>query len=108
MTDVINTRGQTVARREVEQVLATLPGVIDVAVYAVDDVLLGQAIGTSLTVTANARLTVGDVKHHCGRYLDDYMIPKYVDISAALPITLTGEGRWSALTEMQGEVEKAA
>ena len=103
--DVINTCGEKVAAREVEQVLATLPGVVDVAVYGVDDVLLGQAVATSLTVAANARLTVADVKHHCRRYLDDYMVPKYVDISVALPSALTG---WGALMEMQGETEKAA
>ena len=94
--------------RQLEEVLATLPGVIEVAVYGVEDALLGEAIATSLTVMANSPLTIADVKHHCRRYLEDYRVPKYVTICAALPMTLTSEESRRALTDVHGEVEKAA
>jgi non-ribosomal peptide synthetase component E (peptide arylation enzyme) len=93
---------------QVEQVLARLPGVIEVAVYPVDDALLGEALATSLTVAANTRLTVADVKLHCRRYLPDHMVPKYVDICAAVPATLIGKVSWRTLADIHGDVAEAA
>ena len=89
--DIVKTRGEKVAPRQVEEVIAALPGVSEVAVYGVEDELLGQAIAASVTVAADVHLTPADIKRHCRTHLEDYMVPKYVEITAALPTTLSGK-----------------
>ena len=48
--DIIKTRGEKVAPKEVESVLYGLPGVVEVAVIGVPDPILGQAIKAFVVV----------------------------------------------------------
>ena len=54
---MIKTRGEKVAPRQVEEVIARLPGVAEVAVYGVPDDVLGEAVAAVVTLTPGASLT---------------------------------------------------
>jgi acyl-CoA synthetase (AMP-forming)/AMP-acid ligase II len=80
-----------VSPQEVEEVLAALPGVAEVAVTGLPDELLGQAIKAVIVPLAGAQLAVMNVKAHCRAHLATYKIPKVVEFAASLPRTSSGK-----------------
>jgi acyl-CoA synthetase (AMP-forming)/AMP-acid ligase II len=94
--DVIKCRGEKVSPKEVESVIYDLPGVVEVAVVGVHDTVLGQAV-KALVVTNDETLTDKHVLLHCREHLEDYMIPKLVEIVDSLPKTTSGKIAKTAL-----------
>jgi long-chain acyl-CoA synthetase len=80
-----------VSPQEVEEVLATLPGVAEVAVTALPDEVLGQAIKAVIVPANGAQPDVRSVKAHCRAHLAQYKIPKVVEFAASLPRTASGK-----------------
>ena len=80
-----------VSPQEIEEVLATLPSVQEVAVTGVPDALLGQAIKAVIVPREGARADVMSVKAHCRAHLAQYKIPKIVEFAAELPRTSSGK-----------------
>ncbi|TCN33295.1 class I adenylate-forming enzyme family protein [Sinorhizobium americanum] len=88
--DIIKTRGEKVAPKEVETVLHAHPGIAEAVVIGVPDAVLGAAIG-ALVVRSDAALTDKDIIRHCARHLEDFMVPKIVEFRTELPKTDTGK-----------------
>ncbi|PLP56505.1 AMP-dependent synthetase [Mesorhizobium loti] len=88
--DIIKSRGEKVAPKEVETVLHALPGIAEALVAGVPDPVLGQSI-KAFVVLADPKLTERDVLRHCARHLEDYMVPKAIEFVAALPKTDSGK-----------------
>lgn len=96
--DMIKTGAHRVHPQDVEEVIAELPGVREVAVAGIDDALLGQVVAAYLVAGAG----VPDeraVKAHCRRRLANYKIPRQVAFVAELPKTASGKVRRAALTQ---------
>ena len=89
--DILKSRGEKVAPKEVENVLYALRGVSEAAVIGVPDPILGQAIKAVIVLTPEARLTEQDVIRHCARHLEDFMVPKLVEFRDDLPKTESGK-----------------
>ena len=90
--DIIKSRGEKVSPKEVENVLYSLPGVIEASVIGVPDEVLGQAIKAML-VTTDDKLTEADVLRFCKSHLEDFMLPKYIEFVQSLPKTTSGKIR---------------
>jgi len=88
--DVIKSRGEKVAPKEVENVLYGLEGVVEAAVVGTPDPVLGQAI-KALVVVDGVDISEAEVLAHCRANLEDYMVPKYVEFSDQLPKTSSGK-----------------
>lgn len=88
--DIIKTRGEKVAPKEIEAVLHAHPGIAEALVTGVPDPILGEAIA-AMVVLADPTLTVRDVIRHCSGRLEDFMVPKIVEIRTALPKTDSGK-----------------
>ncbi len=88
--DIIKSRGEKVAPKEVENVLYALPGVVEAAVVGVPDPVLGQAI-KALLVVEDQTLTAPRVLAHCRANLEDFMVPKFVEFRDELPKTSSGK-----------------
>lgn len=88
--DIIKSRGEKVAPKEVENVIYELPGVAAVAVVGVPDPILGQAI-KAWVVTKNADLTEKQILAHCRARLEDFMVPRYVEFRDELPVNASGK-----------------
>lgn len=88
--DIIKSRGEKVAPKEIETILYKLDGIQEAAVIGVPDPVLGQAIKV-FVVRNNDRITESDVLRHCRSHLEDYMIPKYVEFTSELPKTPSGK-----------------
>ena len=100
MDDIIKTGGEKVAPRRVEEVVAQLPGVAEVAVCGLPDELLGEVIGAVITLTPGAHVSCEDVQRHCRDHLDAFMVPKIVEVQNALPTTMNGKVSRRALRAM--------
>jgi amino acid adenylation domain-containing protein len=89
--DIIKSRGEKVAPKEIEGVLYKLPGVREAAVLGVADPVLGQAIKAFLVLADGHTLTTGQVLAHCRAHLEDYMVPQQVEFRSELPKTSSGK-----------------
>ena len=91
MDDIIKTRAEKVAPKEVESAIVDIPGVKEVAVIGVPDDVLGQAIKAFVVRDAGATLTERDIILGCQRRLEAFMVPKHVTFLTELPKTTTGK-----------------
>lgn len=88
--DMIKSRGEKVAPKEVENVLYGLSGVREAAVIGVADPVLGQVI-KAFVVQEGDELTPADILRHCRAHLEDFMMPKLVEFCVQLPKTSSGK-----------------
>jgi len=88
--DIIKTRGEKVAPKEIENVLYLLPSVVEAAVVGVPDELEGEAIKAYI-VSSDPALSAKDVISHCKKHLESFMVPKYVEFRDTLPKGSTGK-----------------
>jgi amino acid adenylation domain-containing protein len=89
--DIIKTRGEKVAPREVENALYALAGVQDAAVVGQRDDLLGQAIRAFIVLTEGSHYEAREVIAHCAARLEGFMVPKYVTFVSSVPKTPSGK-----------------
>jgi acyl-CoA synthetase (AMP-forming)/AMP-acid ligase II len=88
--DIIKTRGEKVAPKEVENVLYLLPSVLEAAVVGIPDELEGEAIKAYI-VSSDPEISSKDVVNHCKQHLESFMIPKFVEFRDSLPKGSTGK-----------------
>ena len=97
--DILKSRGEKVAPKEVEAVLHTAEGVRMAAVVGAPDQLLGQAIVAYVVPHEHAQLTAAALRRHCAMRLEDYMVPARIELCEALPTTPNGKVDRRALAE---------
>lgn len=88
--DMILVSGFNVYPNEVEDVIAGIPGVLEVAVVAVPDEHSTEAV-KAFIVKKNPNLTADDVLVYCHKLLTGYKIPKYIEFRQELPKTNVGK-----------------
>jgi amino acid adenylation domain-containing protein len=89
--DIIKSRGEKVAPKEVENVLYEMPGIREAAVIGVPDPVLGMAIKAVVAVEPGFSLGARDVIRHCAQRLEEFMVPKHVEFRDALPKSHNGK-----------------
>jgi long-chain acyl-CoA synthetase len=89
--DIIKSRGEKVAPREVENVLCSHPAVAEAAVVGVPDPILGQAIKAYVALRPGVNATEKELQRHCAQHLEDFMVPQFVEIQDVLPKTGNGK-----------------
>lgn len=89
--DMILVSGFNVYPNELEDVMATLPGVVQCAAIGVPDEKSGEAIKVFLVKAPDAKLTEDQVKAHMRENLTGYKVPRYVEFRDALPTTNVGK-----------------
>ncbi|MBY3199594.1 class I adenylate-forming enzyme family protein [Rhizobium laguerreae] len=88
--DIIKTRGEKVAPKEVETVLHAHPAVVEAVVTGIFDGVLGQAV-SAMVVSRDAAVTAKELIRHCQLNLEEFMVPKYLTLVESLPKTDTGK-----------------
>ena len=96
---MIKTGAHRVHPKDVEEVLAELPEVGEVAVLGVDDDTLGQVIKAVIVCAPSAALNELKVKAHCRERLAAYKIPKIITFVDSLPKTASGKVRRTELSK---------
>jgi len=98
MDDIIKSRGEKVAPKEVESAIVDLPGVREAAVIGVPDPILGQAVKALVVLDEGSTVTERDIQSQCSRRLENFMVPKFIEIVAELPKTTTGKIKKTGLS----------
>jgi acyl-CoA synthetase (AMP-forming)/AMP-acid ligase II len=97
MDDIIKSRGEKVAPKEVENVLVSLSGIREAAVIGVPDDLLGEAVKAFVALEEGAQLTAKEIQNYCQSKLENFKVPKVVEFMAELPKTDTGKVKKTGL-----------
>ncbi|HEU0132941.1 MAG TPA: AMP-binding protein [Mycobacteriales bacterium] len=89
--DMVVSGGENVFPRPVEEALAALPGVADVAVVGVPDEEYGQRLRAVVVRAPGARLTADDVRDAVRARLGRHYVPRDVVFADALPRNAAGK-----------------
>jgi len=88
--DMINVSGFKVFPNEVEDVVATYPGVMEVAAVAQPDERSGEVVAI-FVVKKDPNITAEALIQHCHKYLTGYKVPRHVYFRDELPKTNVGK-----------------
>ena len=88
--DMILVSGFNVYPNEVEEVIASHPGVLECAVIGVQDERSGEAV-KAFVVKKDPNLTAEDVIKFCHTELTNYKVPKQIEFRTELPKTNVGK-----------------
>jgi long-chain acyl-CoA synthetase len=99
--DMILVSGFNVYPNEVEDVIAMMPGVLEVAAVGVPDDKSGEAVKVVI-VKKDPALSVEQVKAHARENLTGYKQPKFVEFRTELPKTNVGKILRRELREQSG------
>ena len=98
MDDIIKSRGEKVAPKEVENMLMNIPGVKEAAVIGVPDEILGQAVKAFVVLEEGVAMSEKQLQNECQSRLENFMVPKYITMLPSLPKTDTGKIKKTGLT----------
>ena len=83
--EMIKSGGNRVGAKEVEEIIAELPDVVEVAVVGEPHELLGEAIAAVVAPVAGCSLQPDQVREHCRRRLPAFKVPERVVFLPKLP-----------------------
>jgi long-chain acyl-CoA synthetase len=88
--DMILVSGFNVYPNEIEEVIASHPGVLECAVIGIPDSKSGEAV-KAFVVKKDPNLTAEDVIKFCQQQLTGYKVPKHIEFRNDLPKTNVGK-----------------
>jgi long-chain acyl-CoA synthetase len=89
--DMLKTSGFQVWPREIEEVLATHPAVLDVGVAGIPDATKGEVAKAWVVLKAGQTATEEELRNFCRDKLAPYKVPAKVEFRADLPKTMVGK-----------------
>ncbi len=96
--EIIKVGGKRVSPKEIEEVIVSMPGVIDCTIMAVTDDILGEAIKAIIVKSEMTKnLNEKSVKAYCSSKLASYQIPKFIEFTAGIKMNGTGKKVVSSL-----------
>ena len=91
LKDMVVSGGENIYPVEVENILAGLPGVIEVAVIGVPDETFGEALLALFVMASGHAIAIDTVVDFCRDKLAGYKIPRQLQVIAALPRNPSGK-----------------
>ncbi len=98
--EMVKSRGYRIELGEIESVMYRHPRILEAAVVAIPDEVLGNRIKAFAVSRPDQELAEEEVRRHCSNYLPKYMIPESVELRDSLPRTSTGKVDKTALKSM--------
>ena len=89
--DFIKSMGNRISPKEVEDVIAELPEVVEVAVIGVPDEIWGEAVKAVVVLTSPAALSSDQIIRHCNERLPNYKVPSQTQVVTSLPKNESGK-----------------
>ena len=89
--DVVKVSGFQVWPREVEEVLATNPKVMEVAVAGIPDARTTEAVKAWIVLQPGVAATADEMQNFCKEKLTGYKVPRYVEFRSELPKSTIGK-----------------
>jgi amino acid adenylation domain-containing protein len=91
MDDIIKSRGEKVAPKEIESVLLTMPDVREAAVVGVPDPTLGEAIVAFVALAEGHTTSEQVLRRLCQERLESFMVPTRFELRSGLPKSDNGK-----------------
>ena len=88
--DMILVSGFNVYPNEIEEVIASNPGVLECAVIGIPDSKSGEAV-KAFVVKKDPNVTPEDIVKYCAAQLTGYKVPKQIEFRTDLPKTNVGK-----------------
>lgn len=91
--EIIKVGGRRISPKEIEDVIVSMPEVVDCSIEAVFDEILGEAIKATVVVkeTRAAAVTADTIKAWCGKRLAPYKTPQIIELKDKIIISATGK-----------------
>ena len=89
--DLIKPSGFQVWPREVEEAIASHPGVAEVGVAGIPDRLRGEAVKAWVVLHEGQQVTASEIRAYCRERLAAYKVPKQIEFRDSLPKTHIGK-----------------
>ncbi|MGV8829746.1 MAG: AMP-binding protein [Breznakibacter sp.] len=90
--EIIKVGGNRVSPKEIEEVIVSMPGVVDCSIVPIPHDILGEAIRAIVVVgEAGAVITKEDVQAYCAGRLVAYKVPVEVEISSQMAVSSSGK-----------------
>jgi long-chain acyl-CoA synthetase len=89
--DMMKTSGFQVWPREIEEVIATHPAVLEVGVAGVPDAVKGEVAKAWIVLKPDQSATEDDIRAYCRERLAPYKVPARVEFRNDLPKTMIGK-----------------
>jgi long-chain acyl-CoA synthetase len=89
--DMLKTSGFQVWPREIEEVLATHPAVLDVGVAGIPDAMKGEVPKAWVVLKAGQSATEDELRRYCREKLAPYKVPAKIEFRPDLPKTMVGK-----------------
>lgn len=83
--------GENIYPPEIEEYLCHHPAVAEAAVVGLPDAVYGEAVSAWIVPKTGAAITPEEVRAYCVGQIAHFKVPKYVEIVAHLPRTVTGK-----------------
>lgn len=90
-SEMIKSGAHRISPKEIENVIADVPEVYEVAVVGWPDLILGEAIWAFLVPKENCSLDHGAILRHCRTHLASFKVPHKLVELAELPKTTSGK-----------------
>jgi long-chain acyl-CoA synthetase len=89
--DLIKTSGYQVWPREVEEIIASFPGVLEVGVAGLPDEKRGEIVAAWVVPARGESIDVGLLRAWCRTKLAPYKVPTHIEVRTELPKTMIGK-----------------
>ncbi len=91
--EIIKVGGKRISPKEIEEVLVSIPEVIDCTVFGIHDELLGEAVKANVVIDKSqaGAITVDFIRNYCGQRLAAFKVPQVIDIQDRVSISSTGK-----------------
>lgn len=100
-SDMIKVGAHRINPQDIEEVIAEMEGVAEVAVVGAPDDILGQVVRAVVVLREGAEITARQIQGYCKVRLADYKVPKIVDFATELPRTASGKIRRFKLSSQE-------
>lgn len=90
-TDMIKVGANRISPKEIEEKVAELDGIEELAAIGVPDKILGQIIKLFVVKTGSSEITERNILKHCKENMAPYKLPKRIEFVESLPKTASGK-----------------
>lgn len=91
--EIIKVGGRRVSPKEIEEVIVSMPEVIDCSIEGLVDEILGETMKATIIVKESLKdkITPDDIKKYCSERLASYKIPQIIELKYEITISPTGK-----------------
>jgi long-chain acyl-CoA synthetase len=89
--EIIKVGGSRVSPKEIEEVIVSMPDIVDCTIEGIYDDILGEAMKATVIIKEHAKITADAIKTWCASRLASYKIPQHIEIKDKITISATGK-----------------